>query len=171
MMSKTRRTSPALTATQIIPERVTSSLTCRSGDGFRGGRFDRDGDGLPSGREAGRGPVDGLGTGSAATFVHLLKPELALHVGRIFHRLLLPHPGVPDSVFLPGRQRLCPPPARLAVGQGVLCDPSRKLAATSSTCPFHKRHPAGDEAPHRMKPVKAQVRRMSGLLTWSYVRE
>ncbi len=62
MMSKIRRTSPALTATQIIPERVTSSLPCRSGDVFRGGRFDRDEDGLPAGREAGRGPVDGPGT-------------------------------------------------------------------------------------------------------------
>ncbi len=66
-MSNTRRSNPALTATQIIPARVTSAAWDRPGDGFRGGRFGFDGVGSYSRRGAGRGPVDGLGVGSAAT--------------------------------------------------------------------------------------------------------
>lgn len=60
MMSKTRRISPALTATQIIPARVTSAGP--SGDGFGGGRFGLEGEGSFTGREAEFGPVEGLGT-------------------------------------------------------------------------------------------------------------
>lgn len=96
MISSTRTTSPALTATQIIPARVTSLDPGLSGDGFRGGWLGLDGVFI-TGCEPGCGPVDGLGTGLTATF---LTPQTGTA-----------HPYRTDTDRLLLAESLCPLPA------------------------------------------------------------
>lgn len=68
MIRSTRTTSPALTATQIIPARVTSEVPGWSGVEPWGGRLGLEGV-LITGCEPEFGPFDGLGTGLTATFL------------------------------------------------------------------------------------------------------
>lgn len=87
MISSTSRIRPALTATQIIPVRVTSAGGALSGEGFRGGRFGLEGAGLAGRRAPVLGPADERGAGSEVMGYPLNLPSV--RSGGIFHRLLL----------------------------------------------------------------------------------
>ena len=69
MMSKIRRISPVLTATQIIPARVTAASPCalRARGGIRGGRFGMEGTDHLTWRGKWFGPVEGFDAGLPAT--------------------------------------------------------------------------------------------------------
>ncbi|GAA4360795.1 hypothetical protein GCM10023166_02040 [Paeniglutamicibacter cryotolerans] len=70
-MSNTKRTSPALTATQMTPARVTSSF--RGCVGCLDGIFGLEGVGFFAECGPGVGSLDGLGHGSEATFFTTLR--------------------------------------------------------------------------------------------------
>lgn len=109
MISSTRTTSPALTATQIIPARVTSVGPDWSGDCFRGERLGLDGVFI-TGCEPRCGPVDGLGTGLTATFSPH-KPERSIRTGRILTDYSSPR----ARVLCPVRSPTCPQCGKAAV--------------------------------------------------------